>query len=408
MIWREVVTQTHYLPEKDFVAQPEILKNRGSHGAIRNRHQGALLGAQFGRAQSNVFDNAALIANAARIAHQHGAIGKNRDAAHHIFKSFLRAQTNSQTSDAESSKRRRQVPVQDILENQQRNQEKDGDVKNPAGQRNQGSFRIHSPPGELVPHAHGNPISKSRERPIKGKRQQDQQQISVILPIQNRRADQVHKVVVNDDGAQHSSRAKPPSRLLRQRRQSQSAPYPARCEAQQKRRQPTDQQSNRREQHNREPLPQRHAQKARFHQKSRQALFQLRESQRVVDFRNLIQRLPRDQPNLHSVRYFRMNQIQRKRFGQATRATHDDLLARRSALLPAGRIISDGVERTNKFCVEDVEKLLRKFLFGFESGAAACLKILISDVVIFRLRCANKTNHGATRGFTPQLQWIGG
>src|SRR5712671_592994 len=277
MIRREVVTQTHYLAKQNFVTQPEILENGSSHCAIWNRHQGALLGAQFGRAQSNVFDNAALIANAACIAYQHSAVGKNRDAAHHIFKGFLRAQTDSQTSDTQPSKGRRQVPVQDILENQQRNQKKYGDVENPAGQRNQRSFGIHSPARELVPHPHGNPISNSRERPIKGKRQQDQQQISVILPIQDRRADQVHKVVVNDDGAQHGSWAKPPSRLLRQPRQSQSAPYPARWEAQHKRRQPTDQQSNRREQHDRHPLPQRHAQKARLHQKFRQALFQLRE-----------------------------------------------------------------------------------------------------------------------------------
>src|ERR1700704_4070647 len=103
-----------------------------------------------------------------------------------------------------------------------------------------------------------------------------------------------------------------------------------------------------------------------------------------------------------------MDQIQRKRFAQATRAAHDDLLAGRPALLPAGRIVGDGIERTNKSSVEDVQKLLGKFLFGFEPGATARLKVLNSDVVIFRLRGANKTNHGATRGFTPQFQWIGG
>src|SRR6266403_6312445 len=103
-----------------------------------------------------------------------------------------------------------------------------------------------------------------------------------------------------------------------------------------------------------------------------------------------------------------MNQIQWKRFTRATRAAHDDLLAGRSALLPACRIVGDGIERTDKFCVEDVEKLLRKFLFGFESGAVARLKILNSDVVIFRLGCANETNHGATRVLATQLQGIRG
>src|SRR6267154_1414140 len=82
--------------------------------------------------------------------------------------------------------------------------------------------------------------------------------------------------------------------------------------------------------------------------------------------------------------------------------------SRRSALLPAGRIISDGVERTNKFCVEDVQKLLRKFLLGFKAGAAARLKILNRDVVIFRLGCANETNHGATWSLAAQLQRIRG
>src|SRR5258707_5199137 len=103
-----------------------------------------------------------------------------------------------------------------------------------------------------------------------------------------------------------------------------------------------------------------------------------------------------------------MNQIQRNRFAQATSAADDDLLARRSALLPAGRIIGDGIKRTNKFCVEDVEKLLRKFLLRFKAGAAAGLKILNSDVVIFRLGCANETNQGATWSLATQFQRIRG
>ena len=103
-----------------------------------------------------------------------------------------------------------------------------------------------------------------------------------------------------------------------------------------------------------------------------------------------------------------MNQIQWKRFTRAARAVHDDLLAGRSALLPAGRIIGDGIERTDKFCVEDVQKLLRKFLLGFQAGTAARLKILNSNVVIFRLGCANETNHGATWSLAAQFQRIRG
>src|SRR5439155_20513543 len=86
VVGSEVVAQANGLAEEDFVALSEIFEDRGGYRAVRNGDDGALLGAQLGGTEADVFHSASLIANTAGVADLQSLVGQDRDSAKQIFK----------------------------------------------------------------------------------------------------------------------------------------------------------------------------------------------------------------------------------------------------------------------------------------------------------------------------------
>src|SRR5438445_12868837 len=102
MIRREVVAQTDHLAEKNFVALAVILDDGGGDYAVGNRDHGSVFGAEFYGAEADVFDRAALIANAAGITDLQSSVRQNGTATEHVFEGLLRPDTDSQTPNTKS------------------------------------------------------------------------------------------------------------------------------------------------------------------------------------------------------------------------------------------------------------------------------------------------------------------
>src|SRR5207245_11640019 len=131
MIRREVVAQADHLAEKNFVALAVILDDGGGDYAVGNRDHGTVFGAEFYGAEANVFDHAALIANAAGIANLQSFVGQNGNTTEQIFKRFLRAETDGQAANTKSGECCCDVHSKSAENNQQDNDE-DQDLENAA------------------------------------------------------------------------------------------------------------------------------------------------------------------------------------------------------------------------------------------------------------------------------------
>src|SRR5580704_13890837 len=111
MIGREVVAQTQGLLEKYFVTVAKILESSGRHGSVGNRDDGAVLGADFRGAQTDVLHRAGAIADFTGVPDYDSLVGQDRNATEQIFKGFLRAKANRQTADTKTRKCRGHVDL---------------------------------------------------------------------------------------------------------------------------------------------------------------------------------------------------------------------------------------------------------------------------------------------------------
>ncbi len=98
--------------EKNLVAAGEVLKIDRRHGAVGNREQRPLFGADASRTQSDVFDDSSAIAEAADVADAEDFIPENGNSAKKIFDGLLRAEADGQAPDAEASERGAHVEAQ--------------------------------------------------------------------------------------------------------------------------------------------------------------------------------------------------------------------------------------------------------------------------------------------------------
>jgi hypothetical protein len=292
-----------------------------------------------------------------------------------------------------------------LAENHQPDRDKDHYVQHAARQRYQRAFRQQAAVRQALPNAAENPVRYPRHRPIKRKGQQNQDDPLVILAVQQRCPDEIDKVVMNDDPDKQRARSKPAAWFGRKRweppRAAGEVPHKTRHNSGQ----PAERQRNRREQNDPQPLPQRHSQQAVLNQKGRQFFFDSREAQRIVDFGNLIERLPRNEPELVAARVFQAHQGNRKRFAQASGAAYSDFVLRLAVRPAALGIAADGVERSPEFGAENGIELTRELMFLGGRGVmpfGGRLKILDRHFVVFVLRGAAETNHGSARRIAPQ------
>jgi hypothetical protein len=131
MIGGKIVTEAEQLAKKNFVALAKIFQYGGCDCTVGDRDYRALLGTQFGGTKANVFYNAALIADAAGIADDQGLVGEDGNAAEQIFESFLSAEADGQTADAEAGESRGNIDAEPAEYNQ-RGEDKNYDLKNAA------------------------------------------------------------------------------------------------------------------------------------------------------------------------------------------------------------------------------------------------------------------------------------
>ena len=98
--------------EKNLVAAAEVLQIDRRHGAVGNRQQSPLFGANACGAQADVFDDSGAIAEAADIADAKHFVAEHGDAAEKILDGLLRAEADGQAADAESGERGAHVEAQ--------------------------------------------------------------------------------------------------------------------------------------------------------------------------------------------------------------------------------------------------------------------------------------------------------
>ena len=98
--------------EQNLVAAAEILQIDGRHDTVRNRNECAFVRSDARRAQSDIFDNAGAIAEAANVSDTEDFVPEYRYAAEKILDRLLRAEADGKAADAKPGQRRAHVESQ--------------------------------------------------------------------------------------------------------------------------------------------------------------------------------------------------------------------------------------------------------------------------------------------------------
>ena len=106
--WPQI--QTRF--QENLVAAAEVLDVDGGNGAVGNRHQRALFGADAGGTQANIFHRPGLVAETADVAHADDFIAENRYAAKKICDRLLRTEADSESANSKARQCGRHVEAE--------------------------------------------------------------------------------------------------------------------------------------------------------------------------------------------------------------------------------------------------------------------------------------------------------